>query len=56
MDAPEEPVFLLLGVWEEDGLDGFLSRCQETRVVLDGWINLYEIPSQRLLFEAMDAV
>lgn len=56
MDAPEEPVFLLLGVWEEDGLDGFLSRCQATRVVLDGWINLYEIPSQRLLFEAMDAV
>ena len=56
MDAPEEPVFLLLGVWEEDGLDGFLLRCQATRVVLDGWINLYEIPSQRLLFEAMDAV
>ena len=56
MDAPEEPVFLLLGVWEEDGLDGFLSRCQATRVELDGWINLYEIPSQRLLFDALSPV
>ena len=49
-------MFLLLGVWEEDGLTDFLSRCRAARVELDGWINLYEIPSQRLLLEAMDGV
>lgn len=56
MDAPEEPVFLLLGVWEEGDLADFLTRCQAVRVELDGWINLYEIPSQRVLFEAMGSV
>ena len=53
---PEEPVFLLLGVWEEGDLADFLTRCQAVRVELDGWINLYEIPSQRVLFEAMGSV
>lgn len=56
MSAPEEPVFLLLGVWEEDGMEDFLSGCQAERVELEGWINLYAIPQQRLLFDALSGV
>ena len=56
MNAPEEPVFLLLGVWEEEGMEDFLARCRAEWVELDGWINLYEIPSQRLLLESLTGI
>lgn len=56
MNAPEEPVFLLLGVWEEEGMEDFLARCRAERFELDGWINLYEIPSQRLLLESLTGI
>lgn len=53
MDRPEEPVFLLVGDWEDDGLKQLLQQLQAERVELDGWIHLYVIPTQRALFEAL---
>ncbi len=54
LDRPDEPVFLLLGTWESDGMDGFLARAGAQRVALEGYIDLYLIPSQRAFFEAME--
>ena len=53
MDRPEEPVFLLVGIWEEKGFEPFLQEIGAQLHELDGWINLYWIPTQRSLFEAM---
>lgn len=55
MNMPDEPVFLLLGTWEDDGLDGFLEKAQAQKVEIPGDIQFYVLPSQRLLFEAMEA-
>ena len=52
-DRPQEPVFLLLGQWEEGGMEPFLARTGAQAVELDGYVGLYVIPSQALLFEAM---
>ena len=56
MDRPDAPIFLLLGTWERDGCDAFLQKTQAIHHELDGWIDLYEIPAQRLLFEAVGAL
>lgn len=53
MDRPEEPVFLLLGNWEEAQLAPLMEKLGARRTQLDGWIHLYEIASQRALFEAL---
>lgn len=54
MDAPDEPVFLLLGTWEDADMADFLARAGAVKVELDGWINLYEIESQRALFACFE--
>lgn len=56
LDRPDEPVFLLVGNWEEEGLEAFLAKAGAQRHALDGWINLYVIPTQRILFEAMGEI
>lgn len=55
MNEPDEPVFLLLGTWEDDGLSGFLEKAQAQKIEIPGDIQFYVIPSQRLLFDAMGA-
>ena len=37
-------------------MEDFLARCRAEWVELDGWINLYEIPSQRLLLESLTGI
>ncbi|MBR4040535.1 MAG: hypothetical protein IKJ11_10645 [Clostridia bacterium] len=53
MDMPDEPVFLLVGEWEMDGIEPLLKRLQARQIEIGGWIRFYLIPSQRLLFEVM---
>lgn len=53
MDRPDEPVFLLVGEWECEGIEPLLTKLQAQRVEGDPWIRFYIIPSQRKLFEAM---
>lgn len=53
MDRPEEPVFLLVGGWESEGIEPFLERVQAKKAEIGGYIDFYTIPRQALLFEAM---
>ena len=53
MDRPEEPVFLLLGQWERDGLEDFLERADAQHQSTQGLYELYVIPTQRQWFDAL---
>ena len=53
MLMPDEPVFLLVGEWECQGIEPLLERLHAQRIEMDGWVQFYIIPSQRLLFDVM---
>ncbi|MBQ7887212.1 MAG: hypothetical protein IJ313_10010 [Clostridia bacterium] len=53
MDRPDEPVFLLVGEWESEGVEPLLERLEARQIEIGGWIRFYVIESQRLLFDAM---
>lgn len=53
MDKPDEPVFLLVGEWECEGIEPLLEKLEAKRVDIGGWVRFYEIASQKKLFDAM---
>lgn len=56
MSRPDEGVFLLLQSGEEQALGAFLARCGARRAQLEKGLSLWTVESQRLFFEAMDAM
>lgn len=53
MDMPDEPVFLLVGEWECQGIEPLLAKLQAKQVESSDWIRFYIVESQEKLFEAM---
>lgn len=54
MSMPDEPVFLLVGEWECQKNERLLEQLHAQKIEMDGWIQFYMIPSQRLLFDVME--
>ncbi len=56
MDRPQDPVFLLLGEWEEEGMEPLIQALGAEKVTLNGYIQLYIIREQQMLFDLMSEV
>lgn len=52
-DAPDAPVFLLIGEWEGDGFEAMLSRMQAREAACSEWFRFYIVPSQEMLLREM---